>query len=366
MEQGPESSERRLPGWALPLMLFVVGAVVALAVVLLLRGCEPGGKDKQANLQTVRFEEPTDAGKDPFTGPADVKGPEKVGGAETPAVPGAPASGDSAIGSGPFGGSGSDLVCDRELLIKSLLAQPDRMRAWAGVLRIDPTPGAVSAYIRSLTPVTLTVDTRVTNHTFVNGRAVPLQSILAAGTAVLVDKYGRPVARCRCGNPLLEPIFYPKPQCTNCPPKYRPPLPCRYRRYRPWYPYPPRYLPPRVRDPYPRDYGKPRYGTKPNGRICYLLYSKAPRVDYPPRYQPPAPDPTSIEPTYTEPETSITDTYTGPVPEPEPAPEPKYSEPKPAPEPEHTEPRVEEPYCYEADSPDRFEPGCQGTYGPPP
>ena len=280
---------------------------------------------------------------------------------------GSSGSGDSEVGAGPFGGSGSDLVCDRELLIDSLIAQPDRLRAWAGVLGIDPTPRAVTNYIRSLTPVTLTVDTRVTNHTFVDGRAVPLQSILAAGTAVLVDKYGRPVVRCRCGNPLLEPIYYPKAECTNCPPRYQPPPPCRWRRYDPWYPYPPEYLPPRWRDPYPDDYPEPKY--KGRGPYCYVLYPKPPRPKYPPRWQDPAYQrtPSYTEPEYTEPEPTYTEPeYTEPDYEEPQHTEPEYTEPEQTyTEPEHT-PEEENTYCYEADSPDRWEEGCQGTFGPPP
>ena len=82
------------------------------------------------------------------------------------------------------------------------------MRAWAEVLGIPPNIRAVARYIRKLKPVTLTRDTQVTNHSFEGGRAVAFQAILQAGTAVLVDKYGEPVVRCRCGNPLTTPIFY--------------------------------------------------------------------------------------------------------------------------------------------------------------
>ena len=56
-----------------------------------------------------------------------------------------------------------------------------------------------------LTPVTLTRDTRVTNHGYRNGRPTPRQSVLQAGSAVLVDRYGVPRARCGCGNPLIPP-----------------------------------------------------------------------------------------------------------------------------------------------------------------
>jgi hypothetical protein len=178
----------------------------AIAAVLLI-----GGGDK-ASAQTVRFQKPTDPGPKPFTAATDVRGKTMV---------------QLEIGAGPFGGTGSDLVCDRELLIKSLQARPDRMAEWARVRGIDPSPDSVASYIRSLTPVTLTRDTRVTNHTFEDGRAVGFQSILQAGTAVLVDKYGEPVARCRCGNPLSKPIFYAKATCLYCPRNYHPPPPCQ-------------------------------------------------------------------------------------------------------------------------------------------
>jgi uncharacterized protein DUF6777 len=364
---GEGEDRRRIPTW----LFYAGGVFVLVVVVLLVMQFTGGGGVDEASAQTISFEEPTDVGEDPFTPPADIQGEETV---EIPASDGEP-SGDSEVGSGPFGGTGSDLVCDRELLIKSLLAQPDRMRAWAEVLGIDPEPRAVSAYIRSLTPTTVTVDTRVTNHTFVDGRAVPLQSILAAGTAVLVDKYGRPVVRCRCGNPLKEAIFIKEAVCTNCPPRYTPPPPCRYKPYRPWYGYPPDYLPPKYRDPYPDDYPKPRVIR--DGPICYVLYPEPPEVEYPPVYR----DPTTTEPEYT-----ITDRYPGEYTEPEYT-EPEYTEPEYTepdypeteyePPPEDTPPPEEVPpehmpeesgntYCYEEDAPDRFEPGCQGTYGPPP
>jgi hypothetical protein len=114
------------------------------------------------------------------------------------------------------------------------------MREWARVLGVTPTIKAVARYIRKLTPVTLTVDTRVTNHNFVGGRAVGYQAILAAGTAVLVDDEGIPRARCRCGNPLLEPVYVPEAVCYGCPPAYTPPPPCaRYNDCYRIYPDPP-------------------------------------------------------------------------------------------------------------------------------
>jgi hypothetical protein len=191
-----------------PKTAWIAAALLALLVGLALSGCGGDGSE-EAKGQTVRFQKPTDPGSKPFTKPADVQGAKKV-----------------AVGSGPFGGTGSDLVCDRELLIRSLRARPEKLRQWAGTVGISPTSEAVARYIRELTPVTLTRDARVTNHNFVNGRAVGYQAILQAGTAVLVDGDGIPRARCRCGNPLLEPVFIPTATCYGCPKGYTPPAPC--------------------------------------------------------------------------------------------------------------------------------------------
>ena len=168
------------------------------------RFAEAGGSIARES-QTIEFQGPEELGEDPFTEPTDVDGDKTV---EIPKT--------------PFGGSGSDKVCDRDKLIRFLKRHPDRLRAWARVLGIKPTYAAVSKYISKLHPVTLSRDTQVTNHTFVNGAAVPFQAILQAGTAVLVDKYGRPVARCRCGNPLTEPVVLTKAICRSCPPQLQP------------------------------------------------------------------------------------------------------------------------------------------------
>lgn len=211
-DAGPQRSR---PTWPFLVLAGVIAAAIAVALVLAL-----GGEDSEA--QTVTFQPPTEAGRDPFTRPADRRGRRTVR---------LPASAQ-----GPFGGTGSDLVCDRELLVRALRARPDRLRVWAAIAGVEPTARAVARYIRRLRPVTLVRDTRVTNHSFTDGRAVAYQSILAAGTAVLVDSSGRPVARCRCGNPLLEPVYIATARCLACPAGYTPPPPCPdyrecYRRY---------------------------------------------------------------------------------------------------------------------------------------
>jgi hypothetical protein len=106
-----------------------------------------------------------------------------------------------------YGGSRNEHVCDRQKLVTFLQQNPDKATAWAGVLGISTTD--IPTYIATLTPLQLRVDTRVTNHGFVDGHATSLQSVLQAGTVVLADDHGRPRVKCGCGNPLLDPVATP-------------------------------------------------------------------------------------------------------------------------------------------------------------
>jgi hypothetical protein len=286
------------------LALLLLGGVAVAGVLVL-------GGDK-ASGQTIEFQQADETGANPFTPATDVAGDTSV---ETAPPAAGGTSAEPSSGAGTFGGSGSNTVCDREKLIRELLARPDRMRAWAGVLGVDPTPKAVKRYIRSLRPVTLTRDTQVTNHAYRNGQIVSFQSILEAGTAVLVDKYGKPVARCRCGNPLTEPVFYKKATCHNCPPNYTPPPPCKWRPY----------------DPYDENYGvdptSGKYLTPPPTTVvfkknsystCYVFYPQPPMTEFDRKFVPLAkaaspPTYTQTTPQYYAPHyTPPTHTYTDP------------------------------------------------------
>ena len=88
-------------------------------------------------------------------------------------------------------------------MVGFLQQHPDKAAAWAGVLGI-PTAN-IATFVATLTPVLLTNDTLVTNHGFRDGRATTLQSVLQAGTAVMVDATGTPRVKCNCGNPLTPP-----------------------------------------------------------------------------------------------------------------------------------------------------------------
>ncbi|MDQ6948316.1 MAG: hypothetical protein M3256_19150 [Actinomycetota bacterium] len=111
-----------------------------------------------------------------------------------------PVSGDTP---GLYGGTRNQSTCDPRQMIDYLTHNPAVGRAWAqaeGIL-----PSEIARFIGSLTPVLLRSDTRVTNHGFRGGQPTPHQSVLQAGTAVLVNDKGEPRARCACGNPLLGP-----------------------------------------------------------------------------------------------------------------------------------------------------------------
>jgi serine/threonine protein kinase len=108
---------------------------------------------------------------------------------------------------GLYSGTRSNGSCDAARLVTFLQANPAKASAWAGVLNIGADQ--VAASVAGLTPVVLRADTRVTIHGFRDGRATPLQSILQAGTAVLVDQHGVPRVKCGSGNPLTDPVPQP-------------------------------------------------------------------------------------------------------------------------------------------------------------
>lgn len=104
---------------------------------------------------------------------------------------------------GVFGGTRDEMTCDPDLLVTALEQRPAEADAWAEVLDIEVEE--IAEYVATMTAVNLTVDTRVTNHGFVEGEAIPRQSVLQVGTAVLVDEFGAPRVRCSSGSPLLAP-----------------------------------------------------------------------------------------------------------------------------------------------------------------
>ena len=95
---------------------------------------------------------------------------------------------------GLYGGTGDQSACDVQQLVDFLRTNVDKGKAWAQAQGIDFD--SIGSFISDLTATVLTFDTRVTNHGFKDGKATALQSILQKGTAVLIDKFGQPRARC--------------------------------------------------------------------------------------------------------------------------------------------------------------------------
>jgi hypothetical protein len=157
----------------------------------------------EASASEVLLEPTLTAGTNPFMPPVgmdevNVRPPPKAGG--------------SRLGStiGLYGGSGQQASCDLDRLIAFLAADRDKAAAWASVLGIEPD--GIKSYIAGLTSVILRADTAVTNHGFKDGQATTIPAVLQAGTAVLVDKFGNPVVKCYCGNPLKAPVSYSRPR----------------------------------------------------------------------------------------------------------------------------------------------------------
>jgi hypothetical protein len=106
---------------------------------------------------------------------------------------------------GLYGGSRDAAVCDVAQLVSFLTDPANSAQAEAWAETLGTTVADIPTYVEGLTAVRLRFDTRVTNHGFTDGRANPFQSLLQAGTAVLVDSTGVPRVKCNCGNPLAEP-----------------------------------------------------------------------------------------------------------------------------------------------------------------
>jgi hypothetical protein len=201
--QGPFSGTPARRGGIRPAQAVVLGLAIALLMGSVAWAVSSGG-DKQSAARTEQkevFTEPISTARNPFA-PAV--------GTDAPRVPAVHPQGVSTqVGGQPglYGGTMDRSSCDKQQLISYLQTNTAKADAWASTLGIQVSQ--ISTYVNSLTPVLLRSDTRVTNHGYVDGRATSFQTVLQAGTAVLVDDKGEPVTKCYCGNPLTPPIAYP-------------------------------------------------------------------------------------------------------------------------------------------------------------
>ncbi|WP_176710199.1 DUF6777 domain-containing protein [Streptomyces sp. Wb2n-11] len=185
-----------------------VAAVLVTAVVVTVALTRPDGGP--ATGGEIFLETAGSSGPDPYTESAAREDPGATSSATPPDVgPSTSVARSHAVpvmeGSGPglYGGTRKVSSCDVEKQITTLMAEQSKNKAFATVLEIEPT--GVPDHLRSLTPVRLRMDTRVTSHGYRSGAPTRYQAVLQAGTAVLVDDRGVPRVRCACGNPLLPP-----------------------------------------------------------------------------------------------------------------------------------------------------------------
>lgn len=208
----------------------LVMSVVAILAMILAGGLTFAllSKDDRAEATTVTAE-PANTAVNPFMPPvgtdqAGVTPPVPAVSAASNATP-PPARQFAGDTEGLYGGTLNNHACDAKKMIDFFGRNPAKAAAWAGVLGIQVTE--ITGYLSSLTPVILRSDTYVRNHGWENGRATSFVSVLQAGTAVFVNKYGTPVVKCYCGNPLTPwhpPVsFKPRWRCgCNYPQPYWP------------------------------------------------------------------------------------------------------------------------------------------------
>ena len=115
------------------------------------------------------------------------------------AAPGGLQQGDTP---GLYGGSKQPTICDVDKLEDFLTDPVNESKAQAWARALDITRDRIPGYLELLTPVLLRHDTLVKNHDYKKGKAVPYNSLLQSGIAILVDRQGLPAVKCSCGNPL--------------------------------------------------------------------------------------------------------------------------------------------------------------------
>ncbi|MCM9083348.1 MULTISPECIES: DUF6777 domain-containing protein [Streptomyces] len=157
----------------------------------------PGAESQEVYLQPV-----ASAGPNPFTASSATAESAPV----QPPLPNPTGQGIRTVNAatpGLYGGTQRLGSCDVEQQVRFLTDDEGKARAFADAIDIEQEK--IPEFLRGLTPVVLRADTRVTNHAFRDGAADAFQSVLQAGTAVLVDEHGMPRVRCGCGNPLASP-----------------------------------------------------------------------------------------------------------------------------------------------------------------
>ncbi|MCZ4581078.1 hypothetical protein O4158_18740 [Gordonia amicalis] len=201
----PQPQNRRALTLVLGAIVVVLGLVLAAGIVFVVKA-----RKGDIYVPGLTLAAANDPGVDPFTDPVLVAGAGNLpGNVALSASVGAPDMGGRAVNGTEAGlyATGDTSACDTAALSDRLMADPATAAAWTSVFGISTA--AIPHYLNTLTPVVLTADTWVTNHTYTSGRAEPFQSVLQRGTSVYVDAAGVPRAMCSSGNPLAPPVSAP-------------------------------------------------------------------------------------------------------------------------------------------------------------
>lgn len=198
--------------WALVGAVAVL-AVLAGALVAVVASRDTAAREDEVATVEVVLEPADQVTEEPFTESVVSEGvvPAELQAFSTVEGPGARPSASSDVvtsqvagdRSGLYGSTAEGAVCDADALAVRIFADEEVNRVWSGVMGVDP--GDSAALITALTPVVLGRDTAVTNHGLGPDGAAPHQSVLQAGTPVMVDANGTPRTQCGCGSPLLAP-----------------------------------------------------------------------------------------------------------------------------------------------------------------
>ena len=224
--QPPTRSNRKW--WLIALAVVLLVAVVGAGVVLhnVLSSKATGGE--------LVLSGATDPGANPFMPPVAPPPPTSTQPAPTlqpqgdgTTVATQPLPGDR---DGLYGGILDNAEIDRDAMIAFLDANLAQANAFIEALNTDATlywsggraltVADIPIYLRELTPGLLRLDTRITNHGFDGRHFTTVQSVLQAGTAVLIDAHGVPRVRPYGGYPLTALVALrgePKPVGTPWP-----------------------------------------------------------------------------------------------------------------------------------------------------
>ncbi|MCH5642972.1 DUF6777 domain-containing protein [Gordonia sp. ABSL49_1] len=191
-------------------LTYALAAIVVVLALVLVAGFifVTKSKDDNFTIPGLTLTSANEPGIDPFTTPANVAQRTSLDKVHLSAQVGAPKDGTRQVnGTQPGLYARGGPTCDTNALARNLTADQRAATAWAGVFGIRTS--SIPHYLNTLSSVSLTADTWVTDHAYKDGSARPYQAVLQNGTSVLIDSAGVPRVRCAGGNPLTPPAETP-------------------------------------------------------------------------------------------------------------------------------------------------------------